>query len=372
MVATSTNLVGVTSDCRPWPRIGSFCVCGICGHVQKLTDAEWRSDIDRIYSDYQVYFLSGGAEQLVFSAGTPMQRTAKLLEKFISRMPLARSGRLLDIGCGNGAFLHTFKNTFPDWLLFGFEQSPACQVSVEDIAGKGAFFCGSLGEIREQFDLVTMIYVIEHLPALSNMLDSTRSLLTPSGSFLIQTSDYLQNPFDLMVVDHCSHFSLNTLALAARRSGFQVLLRADDWIRKELGIVVCIGHDSVPTHMDDPLDAMRNLKAALLWLQAVVADARVIASRETLGIFGTAIAGTWLANALGGTAGFFVDEDPSRQGKMHLGRPVLGPLDVPAGNRVYLAFPYDLAIELHARLVRGFPGIRFVLPPVPAARTRAS
>ena len=46
-------------------------------------------------------------------------------------------------------------------------------------------------------------------------------------------------------------------------------------------------------------------------------------------MFVTAVAGTWLAGSLGGMAAFFVDEDPSRTGKHHVGLPVLAPQEVP-------------------------------------------
>lgn len=363
-IPSPEHLVGVTSDCKPWPRAGSFAACGFCGHVQKRLNNQWFSDVRRLYDQYEMYHLSGGGEQAVFASSTPMPRTSRLLARFREAVKISEEGRLLDIGCGNGAFLRTFGQLCPKWRLFGFEQSDASRNEVLEIVGVEDFYYGSLDEVEGNFDIISMLYVIEHLPAPVDVMKKVHDLIEPGGAFLIQTSYFPENPFDMVVVDHCSHFHLDTLMYAAGLAGFEPMIKTNDWVVKEIGLVVTPREDNT---LDISFDRSRELSKAaeniVSWLQTAANHALKVAERVALGVFGTAVAGTWLANVLGDKVSFFVDEDPLRQGKTHMGIPVLKPTDVSEGSSVYLAFPPQLAEKLYRRLRSSYPSIRFVKPP---------
>jgi hypothetical protein len=47
---------------------------------------------------------------------------------------------------------------------------------------------------------------------------------------------------------------------------------------------------------------------------------------------------------------FFVDEDPAREGRSHMERPILAPGQVAAGSTVYLAFAREVADSISRRL----------------------
>ena len=79
------ELPRVTSDCKPWPAGGTMCCCDACGAVQKLADEKWFDDIDRIYKAYQIYNLSGGAEQVIFSASGDAAPRSHTLVDFVVR-----------------------------------------------------------------------------------------------------------------------------------------------------------------------------------------------------------------------------------------------------------------------------------------------
>jgi len=57
----------VTSDCKPFAAGGRLFACHGCGGIQKLPDGNWLAEIERIYGDYEIYQLSDGAEQLIFT-----------------------------------------------------------------------------------------------------------------------------------------------------------------------------------------------------------------------------------------------------------------------------------------------------------------
>lgn len=355
---------GVTSDCKPWPRAGTWAICPGCGHVQKLLDEEWYQDICNIYREYEMYPLSDGQEQVVFEEATPMPRTLRLIENLRSEIPLGVKGRLLDIGCGNGSILRTFHDLYPGWSLCGYEQFDTSRAYIEGLPGVDRFFSGTLGEINDRFDLITIVYVIEHLPDPVGTLKQLKRLLKPDGILFVQTSNYLENPFDLLVVDHCSHFTLETLAYLLELADFSPLLQTDSWISKEIGVAGKVSNDVASRDIKNRTgESERTLRSMLVWLQNMIDELKDRSIRTSVGIFGTAIAGSWLAGASGHCAKFFVDEDPLRHRKEHMGHIVLKPAEVPDESSVYLAFPPELARKLQARLSRLYPRVDFLVPP---------
>jgi hypothetical protein len=87
-----------------------------------------------------------------------------------------------------------------------------------------------------------------------------------------------------------------------------------------------------------------------------------LASTGRIGLFGTSIAGTWLASEVGERVAFFVDEDPARIGRKYLDRPVHSPADVPPGSRVFVGLPPVVATGICTRLARS--GVEFIPPRV--------
>jgi hypothetical protein len=86
-----------------------------------------------------------------------------------------------------------------------------------------------------------------------------------------------------------------------------------------------------------------------------------VATQGEFGLFGTAVAGTWLRNELGDAVSFFVDEDDYRIGKEFMSLKVYHPRDVPSAWHVFIAFPFSIAIDIWKRL-KSYPA-QFHLPP---------
>ncbi|MGD0091380.1 MAG: class I SAM-dependent methyltransferase [Planctomycetota bacterium] len=366
---------GITSDVKPWPRCGIFAHCSACGHLQKIQDAQWRADVERIYSEYEMYVLSGGNEQVVFEGGQPAPRTRRLLEKVLREVSLPEDGWMLDVGCGNGSLLRTVNSLRPRWQLAGFDVHDRFRAAVENVPGVREFYSGSVEQVGRAFDLISLTYVIEHLFEPLAVVRQLRQKLKPGGKLLIHTSNYLENPFDLAVVDHCSHFSPRTLAALVECAGFEVVAHGDDWIPKEIGVVArgagcpaCepAGATSAPHRLTACATGNESYASAagrLAWLAQVLEQARAGLASGAFYIFGTAIAGSWLASMLGPGVCGFVDEDPQRLGKQHLGLPVINPAGVPAGATVYLAFAPHLARKLQQRLQGQYPAVAYVVTP---------
>jgi len=356
----------VTSDCKPWPYAATVIVCMTCGHLQKLATEELDRQTQAAYAHYDLYHLSDGGEQFLFDAcqEPPRSRSARILDRLQQLIDLHPSGQMLDVGCGNGAMLQAFGTRFPQWTLYGYEQNSRNRTRVLGLPGVVGFYEDGLDAIDRTFDLITLIHVLEHVRRPEHMLKQLHGLLAPQGVLLIQVPNAIENPFDMIIVDHYSHFSANVLSRFVTKLGYEVLCCTTDWVDKEITLVLRPGQRAQPEFDARPLalELVKRYQQNAEWLRRVARDAGQHAAHSHFGVFGTAIAGTWLGAVLGDSVRFFVDEDSRRVGKRHLGKPIRHPGELTPTDSVFLAFPYPIAERVYNRL-SGVSRAEYLLPP---------
>jgi len=139
-------------------------------------------------------------------------------------------GRVLDVGCGYGFFLAAMRAK--GWEAEGVELSPTGRRYALDHLGLRVY-SRPLEELRlpaDSYDVVTLFYVIEHLPDPLKTLREVHRILAPGGLLLIRWPhttpivkalgplsrrlDLYHTPFHLL------DFSPGTISLALRSSGF--------------------------------------------------------------------------------------------------------------------------------------------------------
>jgi len=360
-----SRLARVTSDCKPFPAGGRIAVCRNCGAVQKPIDAEWEKAAASIYADYDPYFQSSGVEQAIFDPvlGRPRRRSAVILDRMAAEVSLPETGSVLDVGCGSGALLSAFSEAKPNWRLFGHDLSEINLDKLVKIPRFEKLHTAQLDEIGARFDLVTMMHSLEHFTTPIAGLQAVRECLSDTGQLLIEVPNIAATPFDLLIADHVSHFTLNDLTRVITAAGLGSVVLTDAWVTKELSVVAHRGATTAaPPPPTDPVTVAQHVCAQIAWLNAVIDQVEVlIAKNRTIGLFGTSIAGMWLFGQFGEHIAFFVDEDPSRRGTTLFGRPVLSPEDVAPGETVFIGLPYPVAFAIAKRLTGAPP--RFELPP---------
>ena len=362
-----SQLPRVTSDSKPFRSGGRLAVCLSCGMVQKLADAQWLAEIGEIYRDYEMYHQSAANDQAVFDpvSGRPRGRCEVLARHLLDSGALPRSGALLDVGAGSGAMLAAFSAASNDWKLFGLDLDDRKERALRAIPRFEKLFTVPPEQLSRPFELVTLIHSLEHFTDPLSMLRRLRKRISPGGRLFIQVNNVDRTPFDLVVADHLCHFSPRSLAYLVARADLGVETVRTDWINKEISLLA-VPDPKLPEPVhDDPGEAISRIESDVAWLRSMLEHARESAGSGRFGIFGTSVAATWLASGLGDAVEFFVDEDPGRDGRLHLGLPILRPEQIPPGAVVYLAFVPEVSGLIRRRLV-GFD-VRFALPPARAA-----
>lgn len=111
-------------------------------------------------------------------------------------------GRLLDVGCGDGAFLELAQSR--GWRGLGFDYETrmielARRRGVEVVATDFATFCR--GRAAGEFDAVTLFDVLEHTPEPGRLLDLLRPLLK-KGGLLALTMPNADRPLPFVREEH--------------------------------------------------------------------------------------------------------------------------------------------------------------------------
>lgn len=350
----------VASDCRPFPAGGRLAECMSCGAIVKPVDEAFRREAAEIYAGYDLYHQSaGGAEQSVFDreTGAALPRSRRILDFARSHAALAGDGTLIDVGSGTGAMLRAASSALGGWHLIAVEPHPADEGALAGIAGVETVLPSLDGQAGTA-DLVTIIHALEHAADPVALLAAARGALKPGGALLIEVPYFPDNPFDLVIADHCTHFTRATLAAVLARAGLAPVATASDWVAKEITVVARAGSTAVAAPHEDAGGDARRFR---VWLDDVLGVAAEASAADTFGLFGTAIAANWLLGPCDRRVRLFVDEDPNRAGRSYRGRPLHHPRDVPADAVVFMPLPPALARSIRSRIDDG--RVDYLLPP---------
>ena len=187
-------------------------------------DAMWKGGRQRLKS-LAIKFVSGRHNTSCARAG------ARLLRRIISvSIPYVEGGRILDIGCGSGAYLDLMCDA--GWETYGVETA---EVGAERARVRGhKIYSGELldaGFPPEHFDAILMHHVLEHVPNPAAVLGECSRILKGGGLIAINVPNFgcydrvtfgeHWDPLD--IPRHLYHFSPATLRRAMEQAGLEVV-----------------------------------------------------------------------------------------------------------------------------------------------------
>jgi SAM-dependent methyltransferase len=161
-----------------------------------------------------------------FGEWLPRANSMRLDAASLARLPMRPGMKVLDVGCGRGQLLSVLHRAgFRD--LWGVD--PYLAADVEVLPGL-VVRKQSLEALKEDFDLIMLHHVFEHLEDGRKALADCRARLRPGGMILIRipTVDsaawekYRENWVDLDAPRHFFLHSYRSLALLAGQAGLAV------------------------------------------------------------------------------------------------------------------------------------------------------
>ena len=137
--------------------------------------------------------------------------------------------RLLDVGCGTGDFLVACKNN--GWIINGVEPNLNAKKIISSKLQDEEKIYDNLFELsNEQFDVITLWHVLEHVLNLQDYISELKKLLKPNGVLIVAVPNYKSydanyyNEFwaAFDVPRHLWHFSKKAIELLFYKQGMIV------------------------------------------------------------------------------------------------------------------------------------------------------
>jgi len=202
-------------------------VCQHCGFnyvnpriTEEVNQQYYKFELDGDQSFIRNHFIDAAAYHIPY-----WQRMVRVVQKY------KQSGNLLDIGCGNGAFLKVARSA--GFHVFGQDIS---DYFVEYNQNENQIFVynGELDQLNlaeETFDVITCFDVIEHHRNPKALLSEVKRLLKPGGIVIITTHD-IGNVFAkfygskwrmIYPIGHLTYFSKKTIKRMLSRYDYKII-----------------------------------------------------------------------------------------------------------------------------------------------------
>ncbi|MFQ5685046.1 MAG: class I SAM-dependent methyltransferase [Candidatus Scalindua sp.] len=155
-----------------------------------------------------------------------------------------RKGRLLDVGCGGGAFVYSARER--NWQAFGIDLSKEGIHHAREFwkLDESVVMCGNINSLNPsfQFDVITTFHVLEHLYQPCAFLDKLHELMAIDGLLVVAAPnfgsiDVSTNPEIRQAVlgfpYHVIHFTPKSLTSLLEKNGFKVVKRkyfSSEWL----------------------------------------------------------------------------------------------------------------------------------------------
>jgi hypothetical protein len=174
--------------------------------------------------------------------------------------------------------------------------------------------------------------------------------LKKGGFLFIQVPDSEENPFDLIIADHVSHFSKHTLTSLLIKAGYKIIFIEKNWILKEL-CCLCIYTGNSDDNYSFDENKFSFLNKNINYISNIEKKVNIIShSNDNLGIFGTSIASSWLSTLHSDKINFYLDEDDERCNRLFFNKPVLKPQNAPLDSIVFMPMIYKVTESIKSRV----------------------
>ena len=196
-----------------------------------------QNEIGKYYQSENYISHSDTREGLVNSLYHKVRKRT-LQQKFaiVERETKIKSGKILDVGSGTGAFLHQMQQG--GWKVTGLEPDEGARQKAKQLYGLDFLSPDNLFRLQHgHFNAITLWHVLEHVHDLKGYLSQLKVLLAPGGVLFIAVPNYTS--YDALhyqqfwaaydVPRHLYHFSPECIEKLMSANGLHIHRKLPMW-----------------------------------------------------------------------------------------------------------------------------------------------
>ncbi|QDU67794.1 class I SAM-dependent methyltransferase [Engelhardtia mirabilis] len=214
-----------------------------------MTPQEPRADATRSTAEKKRGYLHGFTER----EQDRLYHQARFMEQRIyGRLPLHRSRRLLEVGCGVGAQSEILLRRFPDMHVTGVDASESnlarARRRLAELPGAEGRWelslqdASSLSQETGSFDAAFLCWVLEHVPNPAQILSEVRRVLRPGSVVVateVQNMSFFIDPYSPCTMNYWLAFN-----------DYQLELGGDPFVGAKLGnLMLAVGYREIRTRV---------------------------------------------------------------------------------------------------------------------------
>lgn len=164
-----------------------ICECLNCGLLYTMPRPD-KEKIGNYYKSEEYYSHQENKKGFIPKIYERVKKT-NLKHKYKIATEGLKIGKMLDIGCGVGDFLHTAETH--GWECIGVEPSEEAKEIARQRTKAKIIESKELENIPDQtFDIITMWHVLEHVDNLNWQVEQLQRLIKPTGRIIIALPNY--------------------------------------------------------------------------------------------------------------------------------------------------------------------------------------
>lgn len=278
-------------------------------------------------------------------AGKPTYRTEHQVHTLRSKISLDRPIQLLDYGCAKSSTIRALVTHLPNIIPHLFDVSARYIPFWERFATPDNWAVNvPKPDWYERFDVITSFFSLEHIPTPNRTVQDITRLLAPGGYFYAIVPNVFTNVADLIVVDHCNHFTQSSLTQLITDAGLRLLEVDASAHQGALVVVATKPERNTCANAGDTAKRITEKRSELIeiadfWNAAAerVRDYETTL-RAPVAIYGAGFYGAFIAANLGRPArvSCYIDQNPFLHGQTFNGKPVVPPAQVPVDVRTIM------------------------------------
>ncbi len=211
-------------------------ICNECTHLFTQNVA-LQNDIGKYYKSENYISHSDTQAGIINKLYHAIRkRTLTSKKKLINEETKKLKGKILDIGCGTGAFLHTM--TEAGWSCTGLEPDDAARKKALELYKIEVKLSHEIFDLPDNnYDAITMWHVLEHVHQLNEYIEQLKNMLNDNGKIFIAVPNYTS--YDARhygqywaaydVPRHLYHFSPKSMHHLLRQHGLKIIKIKPMW-----------------------------------------------------------------------------------------------------------------------------------------------